>query len=630
MKVVTYYRYSTNNEMQQDNSEARQKHACEEVIQKNKWIEVKTYTDHATSGLGNKPQLMQLKEDVENGSVRFDTLLIDTLSRLSRKSITRIREDIQWIDDNNIKISCRDIDGGKAFTVSQIDDDPDKFIKTWGNNSYSKNLSGNVITGINRLWKENNLGWFGSAPYGYNLIHVEGEKKKLSPNEDLPIIKDIYEDVLNGGSLNGCIKYLKKLSKFKNNTDKKPVRQTVYNILRNPIYCGIRTLGVRNVAKFDGMSDHKHRHVVQNPLVQAADYQQYNREGFEPCITLEQFTKVQNILDTNQKNFKKFPERQKYKYSGLLRCSCCGTALNAAGYTDSQNNKMMRYVCPRSADSSDVCSDGIAPKRKQIRTDEFEELLPVEFAKLFNTPEFIISNTTMLLERIIKRSKSNIDNIDSDYEIQSKRLDELFKLGDELGYDVIKERIAKQAEIVEALKAKRDEFVEEDDLLGLAKSLYEEDYNGKIKSYGRNKFITDSKVPSILGMCYRIASEAAGLDSKKKQQDYIEEEAIDIIYSKEVRENRKNIVNGKEVDVPTWNGKPIKPSKPKTYDSEAIMQMLNRSVIQHINVIWEMSTWRGRRRRVPVSLEFVFSLALENYKGKLVVGSSNQMQYMPL
>ena len=119
MKVVAYYRYSTDNQAQVDNSEARQQKYVEEMIVRNGWVLVDTVVDRAKSGDDRKPELMKLKERLHAGGIQFDCICIDDPSRISRKDILKIHEDIGWLADSGKRLAINSR-GGKPELVSEL------------------------------------------------------------------------------------------------------------------------------------------------------------------------------------------------------------------------------------------------------------------------------------------------------------------------------------------------------------------------------------------------------------------------------------------------------------------------------------------------------------------------------
>ena len=172
MKVVAYYRYSTDNKNQVDNSEARQRDTVERVIYRRAkagWQLIGSYTDKAVSGTDDKPELINLREAVEKGKIHVDIIAIDELSRLSRRSLMDIGSDIQWIKDAGIKLSIASRNNGDPFTIEEFADDLSLMVDQFQNNQYVKKLSRQVTNGLRTKFAKGSLGWTGKAPYGYSL-----------------------------------------------------------------------------------------------------------------------------------------------------------------------------------------------------------------------------------------------------------------------------------------------------------------------------------------------------------------------------------------------------------------------------------------------------------------------------
>ena len=376
MKVVSYYRYSTDNKLQRDNSEARQEENVERVIAIQGWNHIGSFTDKAVSGLDDKPEMIRLKEMVLAGELKVDVIAVDALSRLTRRRGMKRYKDLEWIDDAGIQISIATHRNGESIPATELDDDLSLGVKGWADHKYSADLSEVVTRGMRVKFERGIMGWIGKAPYGYELVKKVEGPSTLRATGDLDIVRAIFLEVLNGGSVRGCIGLLEKTKPFVENPEKNPNTTSVKNILRNSIYCGIRTFGVRAVGKMNSVAKHNLKHIAQNPLVQAAHYQAYKADGYRSAVTVDEYQKVQNILDNNQKRFRKFPDRQNHRYSGLVRCADCGTGLNAVTFTvKSSGEKKVGYVCPRSADGGSVCKEEGEPKRKQVRTDELDKMI---------------------------------------------------------------------------------------------------------------------------------------------------------------------------------------------------------------------------------------------------------------
>ena len=253
----------------------------------------------------------------------------------------------------------------------------------------------------------------GKAPYGYQIKKWVDEPSSLIPDEDFKVIQEMIRYFIKENNLRGCVRYLNKTKRFKDNPDKVPSSSSAKNILRNSIYCGVRTIGVRGVGDYATIRANKTRYINDSPLSMAVDTIEYTPEGFKPAITLEEFKVVQEILNERQKGFRKRPDRRRHKYSGLMRCGNCGTPLIAATYKPKKGEseelgKKIRYVCPQSSNTTtQKCLSEERPHTKGIREDEFDYLLGKSFHDFFLNEDTHRANIVRLVDELEKRSKKS-------------------------------------------------------------------------------------------------------------------------------------------------------------------------------------------------------------------------------
>lgn len=602
LKVAAYYRYSTDNQKQIENSEARQKDSVERVIQaRPDWKLVQSFTDHSVSGLDDKPELMKLRRMVEDGELDIDIICIDELSRITRRGISKSGLDVDWIDQAGILLSLAKKDMGNPFPISKLDDDLSLIVDNWQNNQYVKKLSANVAGGMRTKFVDKEMGWVGKAPFGYDLKRQLDMPSTLVPNKDLPIIKQMFERVLAGGSINSCIELLEKTSRYKNSPNKHGNNASIKNILRGAIYAGIRTFGVRGVGKFNTVRGDRKSWVEQNPLKQAAYYKEYVADGYKPAITIQQYKDVQEILDRNQGQFKKFPARQKYRYSGLLRCGHCGTALNAivTGGKKSDSKKIIKYVCPKSADVTKVCKEGDRPYNKGIRTDELEKMIELQFGILLMSADFHYSNLKNLVDKIIDQNKSAIQSVDDDAELQKARLEELMDLFRKTSSPSLKDAIEKQSAKIDQIRTKQDESVQVDNLVEFAREQYESMNSGV--GYFR-----------YFGHLYQYAADLASYEDDKVREGYIRDCANSVM--EETRFHMALARSGSEIPdgvSPESSDEAITELMGLYGESlppEDQLEMLKNMGLDHMKVSFELGLWRGQPRRIPTELGLVFKM----------------------
>lgn len=145
-------------------------------------------------------------------------------------------------------------------------------------------------------------------------------------------MRENFKRILHGGSVRSCVELSEQTSQFKNSNLKSPSSTGVKNILRKAISVGVRTFGVRAVSKHSSIAKHHLNRVAQNPLVQSEMYQEYEADGFNAHITVDGYQKLQQLLDSSQREFRKNLARCKHDDSGLFRCAKCNTAMVAATF----------------------------------------------------------------------------------------------------------------------------------------------------------------------------------------------------------------------------------------------------------------------------------------------------------
>ena len=358
-------------------------------------------------------------------------------------------------------------------------------------------------------FQRGDLGWMGKAPYGYKIQKHIDKPSSLVPDEDFHIIGDMLKDFIKNKSVRGCVTFLNNTKRFVDNPDKIPTATSVKNILRNSIYCGIRTIGVRGVGKYNTIRGDVKKHLGQSPLVQAAHYIEYDPEGFQPAISIARFKKIQEILDENTKVFRKRPSRRKHRYSGLMRCGTCGDSMSAATYhsSKSKDEKIIKYVCPSSQNTTTkkcLCDD--SPHSKSVREDEFEPLLIDAFTKLFFTTDTHKTNILRVLKELEDEGKTAIVNVDNDLELQKERLNKIKEVYLDVGGEELKKNFREQALIVRQLEDETDDT--DGDLI-----------DATVLDIARQQW-KDSKglegIKRYLGLCYREAARISQGTNKKK------------------------------------------------------------------------------------------------------------------
>jgi DNA invertase Pin-like site-specific DNA recombinase len=362
-KVVAYYRYSSSKKAQVRNSEERQEDECLEYCNNFGCEIVHSYIDNAISGDDTKPQLHAMRDAFMSGEIIANAVIVGDWSRLTRKGIWEWTEDVKWMKDLGLTlILARDY---RTFDLSKDRDNQEFFYMVQQANQFLKKLSKDVIGGERALFRRGELG-YARAPFGYD----KGENKTLVPNDELPLVKEIFSHYHSTHSIVSCIPIMRKAKRYQN-SGKAPSTSAVKTVLRNSIYVGVRTFGVAGTGKHGQLKGYKtkgSRNV--NRIAEAAEIIDVS-DTIPPVVDRKIFDDVQIRLDSNKESFSQPEHRRKHKWSGLMRCEC-----GAKLVYDRKTKSGMNFVCPKSKNKEMGCEP--VAGRKTLNDSQIES-----YAKLF-------------------------------------------------------------------------------------------------------------------------------------------------------------------------------------------------------------------------------------------------------
>jgi len=178
------------------------------------------------------------------------------------------------------------------------------------------------------------------SPLGYHNRTINGVNDLVLDEVKVPILREMFELVAYCGFSGRSVKrYLDKEKNFLSRRGKKLALGRLYEILKNPFYCGDFEYPVGSGTWYKG----KH----------------------EPLITRELFNKVQEKLATSDK-----PNSTKhdFPFTRTIRCATCGSHLTGEERTKQLKNgdrvKYVYYHCLRGKDKDFDC------KEPYIREDD--------------------------------------------------------------------------------------------------------------------------------------------------------------------------------------------------------------------------------------------------------------------
>lgn len=312
--VYMYTRVST--ELQSDNfSLPAQRQTIKQYADYMGYKIIREYCDNGKSGKNaqNRPQFMQMMEDIENGTDKIKYVIVFKLSRFGRNAADTLFY-LQLMQDYGVNlISVNDsINSGIAtgkIMISVL-------------SAMCELERENILeqTQYGRRQKARSGGWNGgAAPFAYRLINGE-----LKIHEDeARIVRDIF-DIYNSSTLG--IPYVAKEINLRYKKEKKRAdstekysRKFVQDILENPVYTGSIAYGRRTSAKIEGKRNEYH-------VIKQKDASKIiiAKGQHEAIIDTETWDKAQAKRIAQSGVKEKLDPDHHYIFSTLVKCPGCG------------------------------------------------------------------------------------------------------------------------------------------------------------------------------------------------------------------------------------------------------------------------------------------------------------------
>jgi site-specific DNA recombinase len=344
MRTAAYARYST--DMQREASLEDQLRNIRTRCAREGWQEPVVYSDAAISGArSDRPGFRQLLADA--ASHRFDMLLVDDLSRLSRdkddtgKAIKRLTfAGVRVVGVSDGTDTSRDgyeLDTGIRAVIGE------HYLRDLAKKTH-RGLTGRALSGASA----------GGLPYGYR---VAGVGRRAIDDEQAAVVRRIFAEYLAGMSPRAIAAALNHEGVKSPRGDTwcqsgiNGDRRRGIGILANPIYCGRQ---IWNRSRWIKHPDTGRRLRQERP-----EAEWIVQEHAELAIVdVATWRAVQARLrgrskDNNGAAARRMPS---HLLSGILRCECCGGPLTAVD--------RYRYGCARRKDRGEaVCTSKLRVSR---------------------------------------------------------------------------------------------------------------------------------------------------------------------------------------------------------------------------------------------------------------------------
>ena len=352
--VVAYLRYSSHSQ-DNGNSIQSQMTSVTSYAAAHNFEVVEWYIDMAKTGRNTRrPEYQRMIQDLSNGTVETDHILVRDVDRLHRNS-SNFLDDMSWADKLGKHVICV-VDG--MDTGNRSDRLPIK-LKALMSEEYSDMLSYNTHAALLEAAKQcRHLG--GTPPLGYR---VDANGYYEIDEVTAPIVREIFRLYLLGFGYQYIIGQLKNKG-YHTSAGNDFTKSSLNAILKNNKYAGVYTYDRAAPKDPDGR---RNSHATKKEYISIPG-------GMPALISMEDFQAVQSKMAQHTQKHSKRTSKHHYPLNGLLHCRECGRAISGT-VTGSHGKQYFRY------------KPGCMCGTKSIKKDSLDKYIFYAIQQCIFTPE---------------------------------------------------------------------------------------------------------------------------------------------------------------------------------------------------------------------------------------------------
>ena len=302
-KVAAYARVSMDTDNLLHSLSAQVSHFSQKIQANPEWEYAGVYVDEAITGrkIAPRKEFQRLIDDCNAGKINL--VLVKSMSRFARDTVDFLNT-IRHLKSIGVEVRF------ERENISSFTADGELLVTLLASfaQAESESIAENVRL-ITRKKFAQGIPNGHKAPYGYRW---DGEMFRIIPEEG-KIVKQIYERYLSGEPAYSIAKDLKEKG-ITGQSGRAMCDSTIKDIVTSLSYTGTMILQ----KNYFSASHTRKKNKGELPMYIVEDM-------FEPLVSVEDYEKA---LAIRQKRADELPRANITKFSGIVRCGCCGSGIS--------------------------------------------------------------------------------------------------------------------------------------------------------------------------------------------------------------------------------------------------------------------------------------------------------------